>query len=550
MTGAAPGFHPTRPNPAGGADRLWLLGPGGAVAPPARVGAPADTLRLFHVNDIHAHFCDLGPDGDATPRFGRLAAHVARARAAAGASEAVLFLSAGDDHVGTIFDELLGWSRDAFVADAAYRLLSAAGLDAAAIGNHDLDRGAEILACGAAEAAFPLLSANIAGCPAAPAALFEAKGLRVGVIGLTSHTDTRAGAGIALSDPEGALDAFARRLAPHADILVALSHCGLPRDREMARGLAARAGKPTLIVGAHTHHVLNARGLEPGNVVEKTAIVQAGCRAEWLGEAVIARAAGVAGARLIHRDACPDAMPGDATLAPLLGALARRLADPICEIEGDAAAGPAVAAERYRGECALANLLTDAIVARSGGGFPPVDIALINATYLADGLGPGRATLRDLCAAAPYAETIWLAEATGAEVLAILRSNATRVLRPEEPAPPLGAFCHRGFLHASGRLSYGIDLAGGDVLDPRIDGAPLADRADETFALALTTYLALGGFKEGWAGRDFAGAPCPDLTRTRPADTGAVHRAEIAAHLGALGRVRPGLDGRVWVRGA
>ena len=127
------------PNPAGNIDDLFVLKGDahstaitGIVArsaeglpPQQRNDASARTLRLFHFNDFHNHFCDHDPEHGDAHRFSQMVKRVNQARSGAPAHEALLFLSAGDDHTGTVFDELLGWDVDEFIVDATYRLYSA-----------------------------------------------------------------------------------------------------------------------------------------------------------------------------------------------------------------------------------------------------------------------------------------------------------------------------------------------------------------------------------------------------------------------------------------
>jgi hypothetical protein len=142
-----------------------------------------------------------------------------------------------------------------------------------------------------------------------------------------------------------------------------------------------------------------------------------------------------------------------------------------------------------------------------------------------------------------------VADVTSEQLLDILASNARRVLRPEEGPPPEDGFVHRGFLHFSRRLRYAIRLGAcadeARVEAAEIDGAPLAAGDGRRFALGLTTYLAHGGFREGWKGADFAGRPCPSLPDLIRCDTGTVHRAEVARRLSETGRARPARDGRL-----
>jgi 2',3'-cyclic-nucleotide 2'-phosphodiesterase (5'-nucleotidase family) len=72
-------------------------------------------------------------------------------------------------------------------------------------------------------------------------------------------------------DPLYTADHLAPALRPGFDVLVSLSHIGLTRDRE----LAARRPEIDLIVGGHTHALL-----ESGEKIGRTTIVQAG----WFGK--------------------------------------------------------------------------------------------------------------------------------------------------------------------------------------------------------------------------------------------------------------------------
>jgi len=148
-------------------------------------------LTVFHLNDLHGHMTDQDSKRGDTHRVAQMVKIVDAARKNTDERNIVLFFSAGDEHTGTPFDELLGWNEQEFIVDPAYRILSAAGVDATVVGNHEVDRGYELLAKGARQdAAFPILSANIVGSRWAtqdvikPAAIGIVKGLRIGLIGL------------------------------------------------------------------------------------------------------------------------------------------------------------------------------------------------------------------------------------------------------------------------------------------------------------------------------------------------------------------------------
>ena len=204
-----------RPNPnSSGADALFLFRGNPAAAPVREiVAAPGVVLpgppvlvpdrpfrlRLLHFNDLHGRLADVSEHAS-TPVFACLAGHIkqAREKCARQPDNGLLVFAGGDDLIGSPFAELMGSRPAVFVCHPAYRLYTAAGVDAGAVGNHDLDWGLGMLALSAGhDAAFPLLSANLvpaAGTDAPgiyPAALCVVKGIRVGVIGLTTPAEIK-----------------------------------------------------------------------------------------------------------------------------------------------------------------------------------------------------------------------------------------------------------------------------------------------------------------------------------------------------------------------
>jgi 5'-nucleotidase/UDP-sugar diphosphatase len=622
---------PSVPNPAGAAQAVWLLqgdplaGPIAGIVTEAGNPAPAPmlaegdrrVLRLFHFNDMHNHMTDMHASRGDTHRMAQMVQQVNAARAAAGPEEAVLFLSAGDDHTGSIFDELMGWDPEGFVADPGYRAASGAGVDLAVLGNHEFDRGAALLRIGIErDAAFPVLSANVHGSAHldmnrdyAPAAVIEAKGLRVGVIGLTTAVDTRVGQpsdpGLAVASPVAALTNLMPAVAGISDVVVILSHCGYGSGQHQSGkagaarligegdfDIAAAAGpltdKPVVLIGGHSHTVLNAPGLDPDNMIDGVLIAQAGANGSHLGEVSMSIAAeagrkawfshvGLHGIKRrddrvaaddparagTEQDGDYDAEFEAAHIAPLVALLDDKLAETIGRVTAGAAIGTErTIAQRYVGELALANYMNDALVARSAT-FPngPVDLALFNATGVSAGVADGPLSFRQWYDVMPYADAIHVARMTGAQIQAMLDSNAKRIVRPEEAgATDMAGFVSRGFLHFSGGLRYRIDLgasaAGARAVDVTVDGKPIADLLSETFTMAINTYIALGAFGEAWNGQPIgAGVPgaiaSMDLRGLDYDHTGLVYRNEIVAHIRETGVISAetgaALDGRLTV---
>lgn len=513
------------PNPAAPCDCVRYLLVGDATAGPITAlwpdpgeTAPAASgtadapfrLKIVHFNDLHGQVTQFTPGG-AQPVFARMAGYLRdlRARYAHHARCGVLAFSAGDDSVGSVFDALIGDCPAAFQMHAAYRLYSAAAIDACALGNHDLDLGPRLLAQALlADADFPLLSANLAGCSWLsglyfPAALYVVKGLRVAVIGLTTpgqiapHPDST----LHLVDPIAVVHNLLPILREISDVRIVLSHLGyslrassatvlMAGDVELAEALPP--GSIHAILGGHTHHVLNEQGLSAHNIVNGIPIAQAGKMGEFVGEVDITvgrRGAAVTSVQLLPTRELPvDEAFAAAHMAPLVQAVQPIFAEDL----GDVVDHPDLSIDAVRnefaaGESALANFVTDALVARCRLAGYAVDFAAIDATCIAAGLPPGRLTYGDWFRVMPYADTVRICTITGAQLAHLLHDNALRADRPEE------AHTERGFLHFSRAVRYAIRL--GDartaaaVVAATVDGRPLAEQQARIFQVACTSFM-------------------------------------------------------------
>lgn len=116
-------------------------------------------------------------------------------------------------------------------------------------------------------AAFPVLAANLRpllqgngrgeeqNSWVRPSIVLERSGIRFGIVGLTAaYNDFYKELGWEASDPiSAALRETARlRASEKADVIIVLSHLGLPDDRRLAREVPGI----DLILGGHTHHLL------------------------------------------------------------------------------------------------------------------------------------------------------------------------------------------------------------------------------------------------------------------------------------------------------
>ncbi|MCK6453379.1 MAG: 5'-nucleotidase C-terminal domain-containing protein [Alphaproteobacteria bacterium] len=611
-------FRRATPNAAGALDALYLAAGQAWEAPVARIEGDLPPplldrgarrrLRLFHFNDLHHNLTLPDPHQGDSHLFAQIVRRHRAARRAAGDDEIVLLLSGGDDHTGTVLDELLGWAPTEFEVDAAYAAYSAAGVDAAALGNHELDRGAAVLGAGIrADAAFPILSANLFGSrhlepgrDYVPAAIAVARGLRIGLVGLITPVDTRtrgaADPDLDVASPLKTLANLLPALAARCDALIVMSHCGYGVDSNLdgkagslrrldegdiaiARAAARLTDRPLVVMGAHTHTVLNENGLGPGTTIDGIPIVQAGGLGSHVGEFEMAiRAGAPRGASAMQARLHPlrrradgeseqdyDAEFERRTIAPLVARVRHRLDEVLALNDGGEELSPAATLrQRYAGECALANFVADALVLRSAefvGG--RVDLAIVNSTAIGDGLVPGRkVTFKHWYAVMPFADALQTAELTGAELRAIVANNAARIVRPEELAGggvDVRHYVSRGFLHFSSGLRYAIRLAHSPEAalseDIAVGGRALADGA--RYRVAFTNYVGAGGYGESWNGSPIAGGvpgaiPSFDLRPIAKRELGLVFRNEIVAQVRAFGRIGPAtgarLDGRLALR--
>lgn len=467
-------------------------------------------LCILHFNDLHGHISRITPYGD-RPVFSRIVWRLreVRRRCKNDPRTAVLAMSAGDDLIGAVFDELLGDAPNSYAVHAGYHLYSQAGIDVGVLGNHDLDMGTRLLAQAIrCDARFPLLSANLVGSRRLaklyhPAALLVVKGIRVGIMGLTTPGEVKRpdDAEFCIASPVQAAHHLLPALRPLCDVLVVLSHLGYSLGANTATVLSAGDvelaeslphGSVHAIVGGHTHHVLNEQGLSADNIVNGIPIVQAGAMGRFLGvvDITLNPDAAVSNARLTPTADLPadegferkEVQPLLERVRPLftrrLGRVAERPDLSTDAIRNDFAAG----------ESALANFITDALAARCRAAGHPVDFAMIDASSVRCGLPVGgELTFGDWFNLMPFADTVRLYQLTGRQLKTLLEDNALRADRPDEP------HAERGFLQFSRQIRYtielGADRCSAQAANITVDGVPLDAQLERTFLVAGTSFL-------------------------------------------------------------
>ena len=189
-------------------------------------------LRILYLNDFHGYAEPHRPTGNSEARGGiaHLAAEVNRLRV----GQPTLLLAAGDMIQGN------QWANF-FQGASVLRVMNAMRFDALVVGNHEFDFGREVLKQRIGEAAFPVLGANVEGLPEVrPYALKAIEGWKVLIIGVVTEdtpvmTHPRNVAGLAFLSPESTIQRVLATYSPEADLVIVLSHLGLPADRKLAQ---------------------------------------------------------------------------------------------------------------------------------------------------------------------------------------------------------------------------------------------------------------------------------------------------------------------------
>jgi 5'-nucleotidase / UDP-sugar diphosphatase len=539
--------------------------------PDTRVHGPLE-LVLLHTADTHSQLFPwraltgsadarrgLGPAGTLA-EVGGLARLATLIRAERAAEPRVLHLDSGD-----VFQGSLAFER--FRGEPELLAFDALGVDAQAVGNHELDLGAALVEERYRTLArFPLLAANFASDGAGgvaelvePFSVLDARGLRVGVIGVGNTSsvgllkERPSALGALARDAAEAVQGAVDALRPLVDLVVVVTHLGLDADHALVRATSGI----DLVLGGHQHLTLDepdeehdCGGAGEGSVVDawgserrcrsrRVPIVHSGAYGKFVGRVALLL----------------DDEPGrlGAAYDPLDGFEVTAVTHALLPVRADVADDPAVAAllEPFRPplteRLALDDLLAYAPVSlerygATGGDSPlgnlaaeaaralvDADLALIGASSLRHDLPPGLLDEETLVRVLPFSDAVVRLELTGAALGRVLeraaRSASNRDCRTQVHVagalvrmrcPCAGAACARGFAPETevpcasdadcavfGGACGGFGDTGGLCF------APLALAG--TYRVATTAYLAGGGsglFEVSAApARSFGGEP-------------------------------------------
>ncbi len=360
-----------------------------------------------------------------------------------------------------------------------------AGIDAAAVGNHDFDWTVAELQQRMQQAKFPWLAANIyiAGTQtrpswARPSVLLERDGIKIGVIGLTTErtpTSTRADNVRGLEFRDGALEI--NRLVPElraqgADFVIVTTHAGVTCDSGMANcrdeviNWARRVtAKPDLIVAGHTHGIVNT--------VENGIPIVIGWDYSKM-YSVIDLETSSAGSTSVRVRGQPTTFPDlvrpDSAAAALVAHYERQIGPQVNRVVANLAAP----LRKSGGEYALGHLIADAQRAAAG-----AQVAIMNNGGIRTELDAGPLSWSDLYQLQPFGNLLVKLTLSGAQ----LREVMEHILRGRQPG-----------MHVSGITVWYDTLAADGA---RVRRMQLASGVEVTaagsYVVSVNDFMADGG---------------------------------------------------------
>lgn len=234
-----------------------------------------EKLIILHTNDIHGRLAPLRYS-DSLIDVGGQARRNALIQKIRNENKNVLVLDAGDCSQGSLYYVFYGSKPN-------MQYMNLAGYDAAAIGNHEFDRGINDFQDFAQTAKFPFLASNIrfekhkeANDLIKSYIIKSFNGFNVGIIGVTTpqiEMLTKVSKDIKTITPEQSIKKSMKKMRKQVDYTVVLSHMGDKEDTRIAKKLK----NIDLIVGGHSHcFIKKPRVTEYKN--NKTLVVQDG---EW-----------------------------------------------------------------------------------------------------------------------------------------------------------------------------------------------------------------------------------------------------------------------------
>ncbi|MDR2586100.1 MAG: metallophosphatase [Prevotellaceae bacterium] len=252
--------------------------------------AAAQDIIILHTNDVHSQM-DVQISGQSVGLGGveRSAAYIAEVRKAH--PHRVILLDAGDYNQGTPYFNLFGGKLEV-------KLMNVMGYDAASLGNHEFDNGQKDLAKRLRKAKYVSLCANYSFAKSPlkraikPYTVITRNGYKIGIIGVTvtlkGVVSAPAIEGLEFQNPVPIVNELALMLKnkKKCDFVICLSHLGYnggSSARPSDIYLAEHSRNVDLIIGGHSHTLLQKPDIRKNLDDKELPIVQADSRGAYVG---------------------------------------------------------------------------------------------------------------------------------------------------------------------------------------------------------------------------------------------------------------------------
>lgn len=437
----------------------------------------AQHLTILHTNDVHGRLAPFQYKGG-QDLVGGLARRATIIKQIEGANKCAVTVDAGDFAQGSLFFNTFKGVPDA-------ELMSEAGYDVVTLGNHEFDRGLTDLKNMIKGFSIPVVSSNIEFIEnpeiqslIKPYTITNCHGLKIGFMGLVPKDlkSLTAPKNYKLYDPVETTRQVVKKLDPHVDLMVVISHMGIKEDLMLAKSVE----EVDVIVGGHSHTLINQPKLFHKNG-DKTLVVQGGELGVYLGRLDL---------RFKDKkieDYYYQLIPINEEIEPDIGiknkiaVLSEQIKANTEEIIGQIEIPLGIDGENIRKKLLPSgSLVTEAIKAK----ISDVDIVLQNSGGIRPykRLGPGAITKADIARLYPFENTIVTLELKGRDLKSVLETSSKNL--PGNSG---------GFLQSLG-LQYTVDTSkeeGKRVSNILVNNAPL--EKNKLYRIAINDFMYKGG---------------------------------------------------------
>lgn len=439
-----------------------------AAAPLPDAGPRVVTVRLFHTSDEHGWLEPATESGYVQGGAANLRGWLATEGFS---TDEDVLLSSGDNWQGPAIS---GY----FQGEPTVAAMNLVGYSATAIGNHEFDFGRDAMKARFAQSAYAELAANIRVAStgaavdfAAPYALLDVQGVKLGVIGLTTpttatETNPKLVSDLVFDDPLQTLEKVVPQVrSAGADAVVVLAHVGAVEMAALADALEA---KVEVVFTGHDHAAHHST--HAGAVLVGSGWAMRGYSVTTLKIDTGARTATVLGTRQVDvRYASGQANPvtPDAPVAALVASWKAKLDAALGETIGYTASGFGWFTWKE------ANWTSDAWLAA----FPEADVVVQNFGGLRQAVPSGPITKATVFGLLPFDNRIVGVKITGAQLLENLQYATGTFVLGQGGYPAVAGMSWTG-----AGSSVQIKLASGAAFDPAA-----------TYTVLTNDYLYAGG---------------------------------------------------------